>query len=296
VLGGRSVVNSPAGGVGRAWRAARSAPLQGSVAPEQRHAADAQKSDSLIINHLSAPLMPSVRQLSLYSGEMIMKAAKPFITATLTLCFIFLPHSIFAQTQNPSLIETIDWLRTKTEYIHSISSRIPRGEDNVLFPDESTAWQINNPNGCTLAFSGRTDGSERKRPIIRRPFMFRDTALQMDTYPQYSVTFSLADINPDNIELSVGDSSVRRSYPVIRLRTTDSRRVVNWIFVTKETAYDSGNILRGPRLQSRTKTRKLASDDLSITVSSQDMAQRMMRAFQHAISLCGGKRNSREPF
>lgn len=194
--------------------------------------------------------------------------------------------SVSAQSQKPSLAETVEWLKEKSENVLGISSDVPReGYKYARYMGDSDAWELASYSGCSLVWKG-------KKKIV------------YDNYYgeiEMTVTVSLADFNPDNIETGSGGLRLAHTqvFQRIRLFTTDRKKLVRWQFLIKETTSDYNGlktkITGNPSKKTTESTETFYGDTFEIHVTTQ-MGQRFLTAIQNAIHQCGGKVDKKEPF
>jgi hypothetical protein len=167
-----------------------------------------------------------------------------------------------AKAQSPSLAETVDWMKSKTDELGLIYSEA-RDDENSM--PRITTWEAVGSSGCTLTLRNR---NERQGPPPKR-ISSRDI---MANRMAASVMFSFSDFNPQNVTENVDTGML--STLNIRLNTTNKKKAVKWQISGKNYEYNS----------------------LIISFKDQAIAQRFTKAIKHAIELCGGKPDKREPF
>ena len=195
---------------------------------------------------------------------------KLFLTTVLMFCLFSLYfQDVFAQEQNPSLSETVNWLQGKTDYIYNV-----RDLTKMVLPKkrEPSGWKLESSGRCAL--------------------VLKNTTSNQKVDPQYSITFSLADFSPEKIEI-IEDTRGKGSWS-INLYTKNKKRAVNWQVTSQYEGYDNGDIRKGP--DTKTYTRTDSSNNLSLVLDDKEMAQRIAKALDHAIKLCGGGKDQKEPF
>jgi hypothetical protein len=99
-----------------------------------------------------------------------------------------------------------------------------------------------------------------------------------------SVSFPFSDINPENIVVIKAEhrnqGGILRRFGHadfdwwVKLYTTDKKKSVRW----------------------QNATRNEESNGLGIAFRTEEMAQRFAKAVRHAVKLCGGKADKKEPF
>jgi hypothetical protein len=193
---------------------------------------------------------------------------------------------VSAQQEKPSLAETVEWLKGKSEYVSGISSDVPRESYKYAgYMGDSDVWELASYNGCSLVWKG-------KKKIV---YDNRYSEIEM------TVTVSLADFNPDHIETGSGGIRLAhsQSFQRIRLFTTDRKKLVKWQFFIKETTSDyngvKAKITGNPSKKTKELTETFDANTFEIRVTPQ-MGQRFLTAIQNAISQCGGKVDKKEPF
>jgi hypothetical protein len=199
----------------------------------------------------------------------------------------FSEKHVSAQEQKPSLAETVEWLKGKSEYISGISSDVTRETFKYAgYMRNADVWELASSHGCSLVWRSK------KKPYYHYT---RSSEIEM------SVTVSLADLNPDRIEMSSEGLRFAHSqiFHRIRLFTTDRKKLVKWQFFIKETISDRNSlkakITGNPSKKTKESTETFDANTFEIRVGQQ-MGQRFLNAIQHAISQCGGKVDKKEPF
>jgi hypothetical protein len=195
---------------------------------------------------------------------------------------------ISAQEQKPSLAETVNWLKEKSEYVSGISSDVTRETYKYAgYMGDSDTWELASSNGCSLVWKG-------KKKIV----YYNDRYSEIEM----TVTVSLADFNPEHVETGSGGMRLAHSqtYQRIRLFTTDKKKLVKWQFFIKETISDNNSlkakITGNPSKKTEESTETFDANTFEIRVAPQ-MGQRFLNAIQNAISKCGGKVDKfKEPF
>lgn len=205
-----------------------------------------------------------------------------FLTVFLALCFcIFSASDFLAQEQQRTLPVTFDWMKTRADYVGSISSKVPR--DKAMYQSlmkQARDWELVSYNGCTVVWKSK----------IRNPY---------DKESQMTLTFSFADLDPQKLRTqSKGDGG---QYTDIWLYATDEKRIVNWQFIITQTTMDYGNwkttITGKPRKKIKTTTEMIQTNSVNLQVGNHmNMGQRFTDAINNALTLCGGKPSKKEPF
>lgn len=181
------------------------------------------------------------------------------ILQQLTLALMLLLVTVIsapAQESNASLQESLDWLKGKlTEnYRLGIWPSDYRNSKVRLFRFEPVRF-----DGCTLVWREQMSYTENKRSeLIKR-----------------QIEINLADFDRSNIKV-IKESCHTGNCWRIRLVTYNSKPLVKEIYLP-ENKNESNS----------------SSTFIEFYASEQLMAQRIAKAFSHAITLCGGKK---EPF
>ena len=194
---------------------------------------------------------------------------------------------VSAQEQKPSLAETVEWLKGKSEYVSGISSDVTRETYKYAgYMGNADVWELASSHGCSLVWK-----SKKKNVYYNNRFI----EIEM------TVTASFADFNPDRIEMESGGFRLSHSqiYQHIRLYTTDRKKLVKWQFFIKETISDNNSlkakITGNPSKKTKESTETFDANTFEIRVTQQ-MGQRFLNAIQNAINQCGGKVDKKEPF
>ena len=177
-----------------------------------------------------------------------------------------------AQNQSPTLTETVEWLKAKADAVTAIER--PSARITVL-QDSPRSWELIYSGGCTLVWKNITPDPK--------------------SYPQMSVSFSLTDLNPEKVKHYERNADIMDAGS-IDLYATAGKKIFRWQITTQNRTYDSGGIFSGPRMKLKTETTNPVANRLQLSIRNSDMTRRMAKAFQHAITLCGGKVDPKEPF
>lgn len=205
------------------------------------------------------------------------------LTALLALCFcIFSASDSLAQEQQRTLPITFDWMKTRADYVASISSEVPR--DKAMYGSlmkQARDWALVSYNGCTVVWKSK----------IRNPY---------DTESQMTLTFSFADFDPQKLRTQ-SKRDMRGQYTDIWLYATDEKKVVRWQFVITKTTMDYDNwkttVTGKPSKKTKTTTEMIETDSVNLQVGNHmNMGQRFTDAINNALTLCGGKPSKKEPF
>jgi hypothetical protein len=201
----------------------------------------------------------------------------------------------------PGLMETIDWLKGKTDEIVGVyplwvsSGETSETIDNDsltsrgrIVPEDSTyctfTWHVVEPKKeapvATATPSKRKKDDKTKSPstgliVVRsKPTDFAAT----------SMSFPFSAINPERIAISrevyrpqyaISIGVPERRYEWwVKLYTADKRKAIRW--------------------QNANATQE--SNGFVVAFRTEEMAQRFSKALIHSIKLCGGKPDKREPF
>lgn len=204
---------------------------------------------------------------------------------TLTVS-LFSGNTVYSQEPKPSLAETIEWIKGKSEHVLGISSDVPRENYKYAgYMGNADAWELDSYNGCSVVLKG-------KKKIV---YENQNSEIEM------TVTVSFADFNPNRIETIAGGIRLAHSqtFQRIRLFITDRKRLVKWHFFIKETTSDyhsvKAKITGNPSKKTKQFTEAFEANTFEIRVD-QEMGQRFLTAIQHAIHQCGGKPDKKEPF
>lgn len=166
-------------------------------------------------------------------------------------------QKVVGQEDLPSLEKTIEWLRPKA--INSIVVN-PQILGKKSSRQQIIEWTLDYPSRCVLALKGRASGEK----------VGRGTAMPI------SVEFNLADFDPQRFNLgsfTFSDGKSTETSWTVTLHTTDNKSLINW--------HSSGGDFAAP--------------SISFRFNDEDLADGVVRAFQHAINLCGGKTNPDKP-
>jgi hypothetical protein len=173
------------------------------------------------------------------------------------ICLAVPTHKTLSQENRPSLAETIEWLRT-----HATNSIVI---DSQLLPKKSSKqkdieWEFNSARKCILTWRGFI--SEGKSGSKTTRFV--------------TAEINLSDFNPQRIDrnyfLFSSNNNTNRFW-VVRLNTTDNKNLVAW-------SNQSGSFY---------------SASISFKFTDEDLADGVVRAFENAIVLCGGKGKPNKP-
>jgi hypothetical protein len=177
----------------------------------------------------------------------------------------------FAQGSSASLRETLDWLQGKVDFVTAISE--PNSFND--FRDHPRHWELVQSGSCTL--------------------VWQSVASDPKSYPQISVSFSLADLNPQKVVFTdiTGDVSTGAR---LDLYATGGRKIFQWQIIANESTLDRGGVFSSPHVKTKVVTTKPTTNELHLNINDVDIARRMAKAYQHAITVCGGKVDPREPF
>jgi hypothetical protein len=199
---------------------------------------------------------------------MIMNSKGYFLFIFIVMLSIVLTgRSLTAQQPSPSLDETIQFLKDKAEFIYDL------GQGN---PYSGRIWKLDSISKCTLVWT-----TEESNKGIPRRDVIRGKGKKTETLPT-SVTLSLSDINPQKIgydSASIAGANGREirivsAFYGVYLSTTDSRKVIEW----------------------RGGDGDINSSSIILKFKDRQMATRYGKALSHAVNLCGGRLDKKEPF
>jgi hypothetical protein len=204
----------------------------------------------------------------------------------LTLSVFLGSSHAYSQESKPAMVETIEWMKGKSEHVLGISSDVPKESYKYAgYMGDADVWELANYNGCSVVWKGK------------KKIAYQNQSSEIEI----TATVSFADLNPNKIEIGAGGIRLAHSqtFQRIRLFTTDRKRLVKWQFSIKETTsdYDSvkAKITGNPSKKTKEFTEAYEADTLEIRVD-QEMGKRFLTAIQNAIRQCGGKPDTEEPF
>jgi len=197
---------------------------------------------------------------------------RSLLSITLLTAQFIAASLLSVQSQSPTLAETVEWLKEKADSVKSIDEP----QQPVLVVGEGTAhWELIYSGGCTLTWKNVTSDSK--------------------SYPQMSVSFSLADLNPQKVTHTEMNRDIMDG-GWLDLYATGGKNIFRWQITRQGRTYDPGNILSGPRTKTKITTTTPVDKHLRLAIRNSDLTRRIANAFQHAITLCGGKVDPKEPF
>lgn len=209
-----------------------------------------------------------VRLLRDTRKEAIMRSKIIFVLISVAMVNLMLtgvPKA--AQNDSPSLDETVQFLKDKAGLIYDIGGG--RKYDGRV-------WTLASPSKCTIVWK-----TEQSNKGIPRKDVMRGKVRQAEILPT-SVTLSLSDINPQKIGYDRASISEPNGNEIrtllefygVSLPVTDNRNLIKW-------RGGDGN---------------LDSNLLLIKFKDRQMASRYGKALNHAVNLCGGRADKKEPF
>jgi hypothetical protein len=179
----------------------------------------------------------------------------------LILSILFLamlpPEKIHAQEDLPPLDQTIAWLKAKATNSIIVNQQL---SGKKTAKQQITGWSLDNPSRCILVWKGwrpEGEGGRREEKTV-------------------SVEINLADFDPQKINrasFNFSDGKRMETYWAVLLNTTDDKNLVNW----------------------HSSDGRFYSTYISFRFNDEDLADGVIRAFRHAINLCGGKSKPNEP-
>lgn len=192
-----------------------------------------------------------------------------FFSITVVACQL-LASVLVAHGQSPTLAETVDWLKGKADAVKSIDE--PR-QPMVLVGENAGHWELIYSGGCSLTLKN----------------------VPLKTYPEISVSFSLADLNPQKVaHTEMNEDLMDGGW--LDLYATGGKNIFRWQITRQDQTYDSGGVFSGPQMKTKMTTTTPVDKHLRLAIRNSDLTRRMASAFQHAIALCGGKPDPKEPF
>lgn len=191
----------------------------------------------------------------------------------LTIVGLILLTFSLAPAQQPSMDETVEWLQSKSPQIRSVAGNTPR--ESV--ESKSGKWEFGFIQPCTLELK---NGDQKNVPPKQKRGTITDTprinTLRPPQEPS-TITIPLSSLNPQKVNLvstSIFSKVGTARSDGLLLGTTDNKAAIIW---------------KGPDI-----TLNLTS--LAIGLNEVGLAERLQKAFLHAVNNCGGKPDKKEPF
>jgi hypothetical protein len=209
-------------------------------------------------------------------------------TSFLVFCFfIFSSHRVFAQRSNVTLSETVDWLQSKAHLITYVGAN---SLHETVEGNYNGKWEFVITKPCTIelrsegpqlapqASSDKQKSKNKSRSDQGRPRLKSDSINFSGTItPPLSpsaITIPLSSLNPQKVTTL----SLREGFfpggGSVQIVTTNGKEVIIW----------------------RGADKTISVNSITLGFKGDGMPARIAKALGHAISLCGGQVDKKEPF
>ena len=195
------------------------------------------------------------------------------------LFFLFTARAT-AQENNATLKETVDWLQSKSYLITSVGASSLREALNGKY---YAKWETALMNPCTIVLTSTSLQSQPDNKIKEKPEKPGRIIGSNDIHPwgldvrapkdPSTITIPLSSLNPQKVGTTVLKGMLGSSGNVT-IATTDNKEVIVW----------------------RGADKTFNAKSLTIEFHENGMPERVSKALVHAINLCGGHVDKKEPF
>jgi len=194
-------------------------------------------------------------------------------TAFVSLCLLLLLGSSLGQSSDVSLKDTVDWLQTKAHLITYVSARSQR---ETVEATHRTNWDIHFKEPCMLEMSSNGPAPvahSNKRPTVSSQDIRIPGTILPPANPS-SIFIPLSAINPQKVTMAIMKGPFNQGRGNVTLSATDEKDIIPW---------------RGADTHVNVNSVTIGFDEDGLT-------ERVAKALIHAVSLCGGKADKKEPF
>ena len=189
--------------------------------------------------------------------------------ATAFLYTLVLLSTGWGQSSNVSLQDTVDWLQTKSHLITYVGASTLR---ETVEAKRGSTWTVALKEPCILELSS-TGKQEESRSKTLKPRIVVNPEIQAPENPS-SIFIPLSSINPQRITTATMKGPIAGGHGNVQLVATDEKAMIPW----------------------RGKDKTVHVKSVTIGFDQEGMTQRVAKALTHAVNLCGGRTDKKEPF
>lgn len=190
-------------------------------------------------------------------------------------CVLTLLGSSFAQSNDVSLKETVDWLQSKSHFITYVGAKTQRETVEATY---RTTWDIHFKEPCMLEMNSNgwtpppaTDLNKPPR-VSSKDILAPGTVLPPGN--PSSVFIPLSGINPQKVTTAVMRGPFNQGRGNVTLVATDGKETIPW----------------------RGADKHINVNSITIGFDEDGLTERVAKALVHAVNLCGGNTDKKEPF